>query len=283
MKNNDLLQRFLFTDQDVRGAVVSAQHSIDEILEQQVYPAAVASLLSKLILANTLMRASIKQAGTLIVQIQNEGPIELLVTKCDEQSHVVATAKWDKDKLSDDLEQTLNQGKMVVTFLPKQGEPQQSIVPLNGISIKSALEAYFMQSEQLPTKFWFEPGERSHRALLLQLLPQSNAKVQNDFNLQTAMLRSDCLQDKQQLDHAELLQQLFPEQTIECFDPEPVTFQCSCSRERMKKAIRTMGESDALFIISQKQSIEVNCDFCHNKTSFSRDDVQQIFAEEKAP
>lgn len=277
----DNLQRFFFEHLDIRGSIVSLDCSLRGILTQHHYPELIGSLLGEALTATTLLTSTIQLKGRLIMQLQNQGPIRLLVTKCNQHHHITGLARWDETHDLEALENTLNQGKLVITLLPdNQVEPQQSIISLQQQSIASALEDYFSQSEQLPTKLWIKANHQRAVGLLLQLLPQRRLETEStqDFYLETARLaHQDIFNDLFSLSSDVLLQKLFPAQDIRLLDPEPIHFQCDCSIERMKNAILTLGHPEAEEILKQKQVIDVTCDFCAKSHAFSREEVNEIF------
>jgi molecular chaperone Hsp33 len=279
----DVVQRFLFENLDIRGTYVSLDHSLQTILKQHQYPEIIGQLLGETLCANVLLSSTIKYQGRLIMQLQNQGAVQLLVSKCRESFDISGLVRWDESHPLDSIEKTLNQGKLVVTILHKDKvEPQQSIIPIEQQGISHALEDYFSQSEQLPTKLWIKADSQRTVGLLLQLLPEQSAESTQNFYLETAKFAEQNISKHFfDLEAAPLLQQLFPGQDIRLFDSEPVQFGCDCSLARMKNAILTLGQDEAYDILSQKQVIDVTCDFCSKQYGFSREEVDTIFSESK--
>ncbi|MDF1796444.1 MAG: Hsp33 family molecular chaperone HslO [Coxiellaceae bacterium] len=281
----DSIQHFIFEDKAIRGILVRLDQSLQTIMQQHQYPPIVNGLLAESLAATALMMSTVKFKGKLIVQLQNQGAISLLVTKCNDQLGLSGLAKWDETVEINDLESTLDQGKLVMTFLQdNKTEPYQSIVPIHQQTVAGALEDYFMQSEQLPTKFWIQSNGTQAVGLLLQLLPeQSPEKTLNtqDFYLETAKFADqDITEQFSALDNQALLQQLFSSQDIRLFDQKPVSFHCDCSLERMQNAIITLGKEESYDILTEKHTIEVSCDFCAKSYDFTRADVDDIFSAE---
>jgi molecular chaperone Hsp33 len=65
---------------------------------------------------------------------------------------------------------------------------------------------------------------------------------------------------------------------VRVFDPRVVSFRCSCSRERVVNMLRMLGHEEVKSIISERRSIEVNCEFCNRQYRFDAVDAEQIFA-----
>lgn len=277
--NKDQIQHFVFENKKIRGIIVRLNDSLTTILDQHQYPENVGHLLAESLTATALMATTIKAKGRLILQIQNQGAISLLVSKCNDTMGLSGLAKWDDNVAIESLEKTLDQGKLVMTFLQdSKTEPYQSIVPINSQTVSGALEDYFAQSEQLPTKFWIHHHQQQSIGLLLQLMPGEDQQDTQDFYLETAKFAgSDITHQFPSLNNPELLQQLFSEQDIRLFDPKPVSFHCDCSLERMKNAILTLGQEEAYDILNENHAIDVSCDFCSKNYGFTRSDVDAIF------
>ena len=78
------VQRFLFDDLDIRGAVVHLGSVWKQLLANRNYPAQVVELLGQMSITTLLLADNLKQPGRLTIQLRGEGPVTLLVIDCDE-------------------------------------------------------------------------------------------------------------------------------------------------------------------------------------------------------
>ena len=85
--NDDTLQRFMFEKEDVRGELVHLNKSLQAILDQHQYPATISRILAQALVAAALLTSTIKFKGTLTIQFRGEGPLRMLVAKCNEQQY----------------------------------------------------------------------------------------------------------------------------------------------------------------------------------------------------
>ena len=173
----DQIQRFLFTDLNIRGAIVRLEKSFQTIIAQHHYPKPIAVLLGEALLATVLMTNTIKFRGQMTVQFQGEGPLEMLVAKCDHLNNIRGLAQWVNDALAGDVVSAISAGSLVVTIEPyDQVKPYQSVVPVENRKIAGALEHYFNLSEQLATRFWLKVVDGQAFGLMLQTLPPESSQ-----------------------------------------------------------------------------------------------------------
>jgi molecular chaperone Hsp33 len=159
----DQLKKFLSEDRSVRIESVHINHAWQTAQAHHSYPPAVAALLGELVAASTLLAATLKFDGSLLLQLQGDGAIALMVVECRADMSVRATVKL-RDRplpIQRDLQALLNPGgtaKFIVVLDPPKNtlgrQAYQGIVSLEGDSIAEALEQYMLRSEQLDTRIW---------------------------------------------------------------------------------------------------------------------------------
>jgi molecular chaperone Hsp33 len=263
MKDSDTLRRFVFEGAGVRGTLVQLDASWQAVLERHPYPRAVQAPLGQSLAAVMLLSSTIKFDGTLILQVEAEGPLRTLVAQATDQRTLRGLARWEGEVPDGaSLDDTFGAGRLVLTASAPGGERYQGVVALEGESLAGALESYFAQSEQLPTRLWLTADGKRAAGLLLQRLP--GAAGDEDAWPRTAML-ADTLRDAEllQLGAEDLLRRVFHEETVRLFEPEPVAFRCGCSRERVEGLLRALGRAEVDEALDAQGAIEVTCEFCN--------------------
>lgn len=276
--NKDTIQRFIFDESAIRGELLHLDDSFKTIIEQHQYPPVIARLLGEALLSVTLLANTIKFDGQITLQFQGEGPVSMLVAKCDSQGHIRGYVSFDEAVLPAEVPKIFNQGQLVVTIeYDKKIAPYQSIIPIDKQTVSQALEAYFAQSEQLPTRIYTAIEGDHAVGMLLQVMPeQNNAEPEAWHEVE---ILADTLTDKEMLTlkNQEILHRLFHEHAVKIFDAKDIAFECRCSVERMKNAIQTFGREEAFQILSTNKEIEVKCEYCSSSYAFDRNDVEDIF------
>lgn len=181
---SDALIRFLFQQKHVRGELAYVQQSLNQMLEHHQYPLPVKQLLAELVVATSLLTATLKFEGEIAVQLQGDGPVRFAAVNGTHAQAFRGVVRLQAELTGESFRELVGNGYLVVTITPNQGERYQGIIPLTGDSLTSTLEAYFAQSEQLPTRLYiFTDIQQHNRAagLMLQVLPVEQEKARQDF------------------------------------------------------------------------------------------------------
>jgi len=156
MKGHDQVRRFLFEQNPIRGQHVSLDVSWQKIVAHSDAKGFALTLLGQALTAVTLLVDTLKIDGSVTLQIRGSGAIHLLVAEATSNNTVRGLVRQsrelDEQKSLQDIFAT---DRLVITINNGPGKPHQGIVPLSGDSLSAALQSYFDQSEQLPTRFWF--------------------------------------------------------------------------------------------------------------------------------
>ena len=293
MPEFDILQTFLFKDAPIRGQIVRLKATFEAALTTN-YPPIFKHLLGESLCAAALLSSIIKFDGKVSLQAQGNGLLKLLFAQSDDSNHLrgivhFSELAFDHSLKNISLAEMLGNGQLVITLEPKQGERYQGIVNLTGHSLTDCLEDYFHQSEQISTFLVFMVNESDEIAsgLLLQRLPAAESETFVDEQA-TMLAWEECVhlastiteKELSSLENATILHRLFPTYDIELFDSKPVSFRCSCSRERISAALSQMGEEEVLNLLEEQNgTIHTRCEFCNREYLFDKVDVASIFKE----
>lgn len=290
MNEQDILQRFLFEDATVRGELVHLEHTFQTIADQHQYPPIIRQLLGEILAVTCLLSATIKFKGRLTVQFQGKGKLKLLLAQIDQAFHLRGLARFEGELQSDEIWQSLQQGVLTITMDPENSSHRyQGIVAWEGNSIAEAIESYFKNSEQLPTRIWLASNTHQVAGLLLQVMPAEgvvkSAKITPDDFWEHINFLTNTLTPAEllRLNHETLLKRLYPMEDVRLFEPATVEFQCTCSIERGENAVLFLGREEVEQELAEKQVIVVKCEFCSKEFKFDRIDVEKIFKKGDKP
>ena len=260
------------------------------------YPPAITHLLGELVAASTLLAANIKFDGSLVLQIQGDGPIALLVVECRSDLSLRATVKVREGHevpADGDMQSLLNpggNGRFIVVLDPQHKVPgqqaYQGIVPLEGETVAEALQHYMKASEQLDTRLWLGADADHAAGMLIQRLPHHGGSDTTTLSEQAATEtwdRATALATTLKRDELltteidTLIHRLFWEETLVAFDPLPVRWHCPCTRERVANMLRSLGQVEVDDILAERGQVDVACDFCGKPYVFDAVDCAALF------
>ncbi len=282
--NPDQIHRFVFDDCDIRGEIVTLDATLQDATAHQHLPDDARALLGEFLTAVSLMIEVLKFSGTLTLQARGAGPVPLIMAEATDARTlrgIVKFAEGAKPNLSGlTLSQLIGNGVLTLTLDPTQGQRYQGIVALEGDTLAQCLTAYFARSEQLPTRLWLYCDGQRAGGLLLQALPPSAERTPRPDAWETAEHLAETITDTElfELDHATVLVRLFNEFEVRLFPPQELGFKCQCSRERSLQALTALGSNDAYALLSERDVIDINCEFCGGHYCFGQQDLDALFS-----
>ena len=274
----DNLYRYLFDNASVRGELVQLEKSYQEVIAAHDYPVAIQHLLGELMAATSLLTATLKFSGDISIQLQGDGPVSLAVINGNNLQQLRGVSRWNGDIAADaQLQSLFGKGHMVITLTPDDGERYQGVVALDKETLSECLEAYFEQSEQLPTKIKLFADANQAAGMFLQVLP-TDGDHNAEFEHLSVLTETVKQEELFTLEAEEVLHRLYHEEEVRLFEPVAITFNCSCSKERSAQAIRTVAKAEIDSIIAEQGKVEMGCEYCNSKYIFDAIDVEAIYA-----
>jgi len=279
MSSPDQIQRLLFDDIDVRGALVGLDKAYAEVLSRADYPERLQILLGELLAAVALLTSNLKIEGRVSLQAQGEGAVRILMAEATHDNHLRGIARFDEGELPEveRFDELLKNGRMALTIEPKDGQRYQGVVPLEGATLSDCLERYFSQSEQLPTKIQLAADGKHAAGMLTQVLPAAGTGSA-DWEHIVALAQTLKADELLGLDNETILYRLYHEEKVRLFEPDDLIFNCDCSRERSANAMQMMTQEELLELAEEQGgAIEMSCQFCNELYSFDTADIRALF------
>lgn len=276
----DQSHRFLFEDADIRGESVRLGKAYRDILAIHQYAPGVSRLMGEFLAAAVLLSNNLKFEGRLILQARSAGQLPLLMAECDHTLGVRGIARGAEEATASDNAHLLAGGQLVITIDPDRGQRYQGIVPIEGASLAASIDAYFKQSEQLKTRLWLAADGERAGGLLLQQLPAQVVATEDARadQWQHACTLAETVAEEEllALDTEHLLVRLYHEDALRLFEPAPVRFQCTCSRERTLGALATIDPAEIEDILSEMGAVTMDCEFCQARYIFERRHLTEL-------
>jgi molecular chaperone Hsp33 len=275
----DLLHVFLFEHIAVRGALVHLDETWRHIRSLRSYPPAVESLLGESIVAAALLASSLKsESSNLLLQLQGDGPLRLLVAECTRELGLRCTARFDEEIGTGALNELMRNGRCAITIdASDEARRYQGVVALDRPTLAGALEDYMTRSEQLETRIVLFANEQAAAGLLLQRVPERTDSDSDGWNRVVHLGSTVSADELRLLAPSMLLRRLFPEDDVRLFDGRPLHYQCSCSLERVRGMLLSLGREEVEQIIAEQGKVAVTCEFCGRGYSFDATDCRGLF------
>jgi molecular chaperone Hsp33 len=284
---SDLLHAFVLPEMGVRGAAVHLGAGYRQMLGHQPYPPAVARWLGEALAAAALLQTGIKFTGRLSLQLQGGPALQLMYVECTSEGDLrgIARIADGSNDWSSGFAVATSGALLAITLEPYQnGERYQGIVALSGESLADALETYFDQSEQLPTRLLLAADGTQTAGLLLQRLPREgghSASIDPDgwnraLHLLATVSADELLHTPSEL----LLHRLFHETDRVSRDPMPLHARCRCSRIKVADVLRRLGRDEAAAATQDLGHAEICCEFCGKVYRFDPIEIEQLFLPE---
>ena len=158
----------------------------------------------------------------------------------------------------------------------------RGIVQLYTSEIAEDLAYYFTESEQTPSAVglgvYLEPdgGVAAAGGFLVQALPSADERALDQLTARIGSLPpiSDLLREGRTPE--EILSLIFVDMPFKILEKHALVFQCACSRERMERALLSLGHGEIEDLIAELGEAEITCEFCGISHHFSREDLERL-------
>lgn len=279
MKEQDCLRRFLFEDYSIRGVWVNLTHSWQHTKQYQTQPDLAFNQLGQALVSIVMLSTNVKFSGSMILQAQSAGAISTLVAQATNDRKIRGIVKCSSLIHEPSLKHLFGNGQLILTIELGDAVPYQGIVPLQGETLADALHFYFEQSEQLKTRLWLFANDKQAVGLLLQELPNENAQeVEQTYWEHIEILANTVTsQEMFDLDCHQLIHRLFHQEDVRLFPSEKIVFECACSRSRIEKMLKAMGEQELDDLLKERDIIDICCEFCNHTYKFTAQDIAPLF------
>ena len=287
---SDQLIRAISKDGFVKATAVSTRGLTERARQiHKTLPVATAAL-GRTLAAASMMGNALKEDGASVtLQIKGGGPLGTLLAVSDNQGNVRGTVDHPEVDLPLRSDGKLDvgtavgtEGTLTVIRDLNMKEPYVGSVGLLGGEIAEDLAAYFVESEQIPTACGLgvlvdrDQSVLSAGGYLIQLLPGAGENViaRVEGGVMAAGSVTGLLQENS--DPEAMLRKVLSDFEIDVLERSPIEYRCYCSRERMERALISLGAEELQSMIDEQGSADLTCRFCDNVQHFSREDLEAM-------
>jgi molecular chaperone Hsp33 len=291
---SDYIIRASAADNQIRAFAATTKELVEYARSVHGTSPVATAALGRLLTAGAMMGSMMKGDNDILtLQIKGNGPIGGITVTADSSGMVkgyvyqpeVLLHANDKGKL--DVGGALGSGILSVIKDMGLKEPYVGQTHLVSGEIAEDLTYYFATSEQVPSVVALgvlmnkENTVKRAGGFILQLMPFAEdwvvdllEKKINEISSITGLLDQDMTPEM-------ILEHILGDFGLEIMDQLPTAFECNCSKERVEKAIVSIGHKDISEMIEDNEPIEVNCHFCNQHYHFSVEDLKDIIKRGK--
>lgn len=288
----DYIVRATAANNQIRAFAATTRNLVEHArAAHNTSPVATAAL-GRLLTAGAMIGTMMKgEKDLLTLQIKAGGPLNGITVTADSKGNVkgyvgnpnVVLHANDKGKL--DVAGAVGVGFLNVIKDMGMKEPYAGQTMLQTSEIAEDLTYYFATSEQVPSSVGLgvlmekDNTVKQAGGFILQLMPFTEEAVISrlEENLKkvtsvTQMLEEGCTPEK-------ILEILLEGFDLEFNETAPTQFYCNCTRQRVERALISIGKKDIQEMIDEGKEIEMNCHFCNKHYKFSVEDLKRILKE----
>ena len=292
---SDQLVRAISKDGFVKAVAVSTRDLTERARQiHKTLPVATAALGRTLAAASMMGNALKGDGASVTLQIKGGGPLGKILAVSDNEGNVRGTVDDPAVDIPLRPDGKLDVGSAVgcdgtLTVIRdlNMKEPYVGSVGLLGGEIAEDLAAYFVESEQIPTACGLgvlvdrDQSVLAAGGYLIQLLPGAGEDVISkvEGGVMAAGSVTGLLREND--DPEAILRKVLSDFDLDILEKSPVEYRCYCSRERMERAIISLGPQQLESLIEEQGSAELRCQFCDNVQTFTRQQLEALLSNMK--
>ncbi|MCI8466063.1 MAG: Hsp33 family molecular chaperone HslO [Lachnospiraceae bacterium] len=286
--NGDYIVRAAAAEGAIRAFAITSKNLVEEARRRHNTSPVATAALGRLLTAGAMMGAMMKgEKDVLTLRIQGDGPIGGITVTANSHADVKGTVQNPEVLLHAradgklDVAGAVGNGTLTVIRDIGLKEPYSGQINLVSGEIAEDLTYYYALSEQTPSSVALgvlmnrENTVRQAGGFILQLMPEAGEEIVGQLEKRLGEIRSiTALLDGGE-GPEEILSHILGEFELEILDRIPTRFFCNCSKERVKKALISVGKTELEEMIASGETAEVSCHFCNESYQF---DIQELKA-----
>ncbi|MBS5129715.1 MAG: Hsp33 family molecular chaperone HslO [Lachnospiraceae bacterium] len=285
----DYIVRATAAGNQIRAFAATTKDTVEDARQAHNTSPVATAALGRLLTAGTMMGSMMKNESDLLtLQIQCDGPIGGLTVTADNQGRVkgyvnnpeVLIHANAKGKL--DVAEALGLGILNVIKDMGLKEPYVGQTILHTSEIAEDLTYYFATSEQIPSSVGLgvlmnkDNTVRQAGGFIVQVMPFVEDAVVDRLEENIKKIDSVTAMLDRGYTPEQILKEVLQGMDVEFTDQMPAEFYCNCSKERVERALISIGRKELQSLISEGKEVEMNCHFCNRNYTFSIEELKEL-------
>lgn len=286
---SDYMVRATAAEGQIRAFAINSRDIVETARAKHNTSPVVTAALGRLLSAGAMMGIMMKGEDDLLtLQIRCSGPVKGLTVTADSKGHVKGFAEVPQVMLPPNAQGKLDVGGAldlgVLSVIKDLGmkEPYVGQTELKTGEIGDDLTYYFASSEQTPSSVGLgvlmerDNTVKQAGGFILQLMPSASEELIDRLEKKLQAMDSVTSYLDRGFTPEQLLEELIGEFGVEYLQRVETSFFCNCSKERVEKAIVSIGRKELNEMVQEGKPIEVKCHFCNSAYEFTVEDLKKI-------
>ena len=286
---DDYIVRVSAADSQIRAFAASTRGLVEHARQIHGMSPVATAALGRLLTAGAMMGSMMKgEKDLLTLQIGCSGPIGGLTVTADSRAGVKGYVHNPLVNLPPNAQGKLDVGGALgagmLSVIKDLGMKEPYVGQTNLVTgeIAEDITYYFAASEQVPSSVALgvlmnkDNTVRQAGGFIIQLLPFAGEEVIAGLEKKIAQLHSITALLDQDMTPEQILESVLGEFGLEITDTIPTRYYCNCTKERVAKALISIGNKDLREMIEEGRPIEVNCHFCNTNYEFSTEELKEL-------
>ena len=285
----DYIVRATAANNQIRAFAATTKETVEAARQAHNTSPVATAALGRLLTGGAMMGSMMKNdSDMLTIQIKGDGPIGGLTVTADSRGNVKGYVEHPEVMLPPNAQGKLDVagalGIGLISVIKDMGlkEPYVGQTILQTSEIAEDLTYYFATSEQVPSSVGLgvlmehDNTVKQAGGFIVQLMPFVDDDVVDRLEANIKKISSVTSMLDKGMTPEEILEEVLDGFEVEVKDTMPAQFYCNCTKERVEKAIISIGKKDIQEMIEDGKPIEVNCHFCGKSYEFSVEELKTL-------
>ena len=290
----DYIIRATAADDSIRAFAATTRQMVEDARRAHDTTPVCTAALGRLLTGGIMFGSMLKEDKALVtLQIRSDGPAGGITVTADSHFHAkgyvnnphVQIPLKPNGKL--DVSGAIGSGTLTVIRDIGLKEPYVGTIQMPSGEIAEDLTLYFAESEQIPSAVGLgvlvdrDWSVKQAGGFLLQLMPGARDEVIDALEKRIAKVSSVTDMLEKGMLPEDILESLIGSFGLRISEKHEVSFACNCSKERIERALISIGPKDVQEMIEEGRPVEVGCQFCGKQYRFDMEDLKRILAIQK--
>ena len=293
----DEIVRAMTKDGYVKAVAVTGRDVVERARQMHTLPPMATAALGRALMGASMLGDMLKtDKGSVTMQIKGGGPLGTILAVSDHEGNVRGYVQNPNVDIIEKYEGKLDVGAAVggehveagtLTIIKDIGmkEPYVGTIGLWSGEIADDLAMYFVESEQIPTVcalgVLLEKDQSVNTAggYIIQLLPGASEETIEKIEAGVHRVGAVSSAFESGMDAEDIIRAVLSDFEVEVLEKRPVEYRCYCSRDRVTRALISMGREELASLIEEQGEADLTCQFCDAVYHYSKEELEALLAQ----